>query len=620
MSYLYKQTPLTPKRLSQLRLLISELAQLKNPNHADLLSLLRKYPDPAGGMFAKSDLNQAYKRLLSKGEIKPLPKKTLQLFKKRPIRTLSGVAPVTVLTKPFPCPGQCIFCPSDVRMPKSYLANEPGAQRAERNFFDPYLQTINRLKALYANGHKVTKAEIIVLGGTWSFYPEPYQIWFIKECFHALNDFGTEKEAIEVRKKVKFYESLDRQLREKSYHSFIKDDPKKNEKELKEKAVDGLKLKKNYNQVVQEVYLKPERVLGVSKFQSASWGELEKQQKVNETARVRCVGLVLETRPDNISEAEVVRLRRLGATKTQIGVQSLNDTVLKKNKRGHDVASTRKAFLLLRLAGFKIHAHWMANLYGSSVEADKKDYLKLFQDKDFKPDELKIYPTSLIASAELMQYFKKGLWRPYSQEELLDVLEFALTHTPAYCRLTRVIRDIPSGDIVVGNKKTNFRQIVTDHLSTKGKKLVDIRAREIRDVSFDVDKIKFSVITYPTGVSTEKFLQFTVNVGNEEKLLAFLRLSLPTQGGFIDELKDSAVIREVHVYGRLADIGEKHRDKAQHLGLGTKLIEKAKEIAKKSGYKKLAVISAVGTREYYRKRGFKDGGLYQVASLTSLKS
>ncbi len=615
MSYLYKQAPLTPERLRQLELLISELAQIDKPNNADLLSLLRRYPDPIGGMFSKSDLNRGYQKLLKEKKIKPLSKKTLQLFKKRPIRTLSGVAPVTVLTKPFPCPGQCIFCPSDVRMPKSYLADKPGAQRAERNFFDPYLQTINRLKALYANGHKVTKTEIIVLGGTWSFYPEPYQIWFIKECFRALNDFGTEKEAIEVRKKVKFYESLDRQLREKSYHSFIKDNPKENEKELKEKVVDGLKLEKNYNQVVQEVYLQPEKELGIDAFQSSTWTELEKQQKVNETAKVRCVGLVLETRPDNISEDEVIRLRKLGATKTQIGVQSLDDEVLKKNKRGHDVASTRKAFRLLRLAGFKIHAHWMANLYGSDVELDKKDYLKLFSDPDFKPDELKIYPTSLIASAELMQYFKKGLWRPYSQEELLDVLEFALTHTLPYCRLTRVVRDIPSSDIVVGNKKTNFRQIVTDHISTQGKKLRDIRAREIRGADFNVDKIKFSVVTYPTEVSTEKFLQFTVDVGGEEKLLAFLRLSLPTKSSFIDELKDSAIIREVHVYGQLADIGEKHKDKAQHLGLGTKLIKKAKEITKQFGYKKLAVISAVGTREYYRKRGFKDGKLYQVMRL-----
>ena len=612
----FKQKPLDKDRLAQAKRLILALGEIDSPNQADLLSLLRKYPDPVGGMFAKSDLNQAYKQLFDKGEIKPLPKKTLPLFKKRPIRTLSGVAPVTVLTKPFPCPGQCIFCPSDVRMPKSYLADEPGAQRAERNFFDPYLQTLNRLKALATNGHVVEKAELIILGGTWSFYPEDYQVWFIKECFRALNDFGTKKENKEIKKRERFYFELDQKLKKSGYHSFVKDNPKENAAELETKQIDGSDLKVSYNQVVGEVYLKPEKDLGLGKLQSSSWLELEDEQKRNETAKVRCVGLVLETRPDNISKTEVVRLRRLGATKTQIGVQSLNDEVLKKNKRGHDVAATRRAFRLLRLAGFKIHAHWMANLYGSSVKADKKDYLKLFEDDGFKPDELKIYPTSLIASAELMQHYKKGLWRPYSETELLEVLEFALTHTPPYCRLTRVVRDIPSTDIVVGNKKTNFRQIVTDHIDAIDKQVVDIRAREIRQTAFDVQKIKLNVIDYFTSVSQEKFLEFVVDTYEGEKLLAFLRLSLPKVENFMNELKGkTAMIREIHVYGRLAGLGQRDKDKAQHLGLGTKLIEKAKVIAKEAGYEKLAVISAVGTREYYRKREFKDVGLYQVVRL-----
>lgn len=613
MQFLYKQKPLTDKRLNQAKKLIVALGKIDQPNQADFLNLLRKYSDPVGGMFAKSDLNRAYTKLLDLGQIKPLPKKTLILFKKRPVRTLSGVAPVTVLTKPFPCPGECIFCPSDVRMPKSYLADEPGAQRAERNFFDPYLQTLNRLKALAANGHLVDKAELIILGGTWSFYPEKYQIWFVKECFRALNDFASPREKNQVKKRLEFYKQLDEKLQTKNLPVIVSDSPEKRKVAFADKKIDGEKLKQNYNQVVSKNYLEPEKELGLDRLQSASWTELELEQKKNETAKVRCVGLVLETRPDNISETEVIRLRRLGATKTQIGVQSLDDEVLLKNKRGHDVATTRRAFRLLRLAGFKIHAHWMANLYGSDVAKDKKDYLKLFTDQDFKPDELKIYPTSLIASAELMQYFKKGLWQPYDFKQLLEVLEFALTHTPPYCRLTRVVRDIPATDIVVGNKKTNFRQIVTDHISTQGKKLVDIRAREIRQTKFSPDKIKFDVIDYDTSVSQEKFLEFVVETDEGEKLLAFLRLSLLKKESFIDELKGkTALIREIHVYGRLTGLGQRDKDKAQHLGLGTKLIEKAKKIAKEAGYEKLAVISAVGTREYYRRRGFQDVGLYQV--------
>jgi len=611
MTQFYQRTPLTEARLTQARKLIDQLALIERPSHADLLVLLRRFPDPAGGMFAKSTLNQVYQRLLAAKKVTPLTKTTLYLFKKKPMRTLSGVAPITVLTKPFPCPGQCIFCPSDIRMPKSYLASEPGAQRAERNFFDPYLQTIHRLQALVANGHMVEKAELIVLGGTWSFYPEKYQIWFIKECFRALNEFASKKVESTIMALEKQYVALSQKLKQAGYHSLVKKDPQDNQVELAEKQINGQKLVQRYNQVVNQIYLEPERKLGIDRLQSADWLSLEKEQKRNETARVRCVGLVLETRPDNIDEAEVSRLRRLGATKVQIGVQSLNDIVLKKNKRGHKVAATAKAFKLLRLAGFKIHAHWMANLYGSSVAKDKADYLKLFTDSRFKPDELKIYPTSLIASAELMQYYKKGLWRPYSHQQLFDVLQFALTHTPTYCRLTRIVRDIPSPDIVVGNKKTNFRQIVTDRLVRLDKKMQDIRAREIRSTPFKIDRIKFTIVTYKTDISEEKFLQFLVETEMGEKLLAFLRLSLLKIESFIDELKGAAIIREIHVYGRATALGQKDKDKAQHLGLGKKLITKAEEIAKQMGYRKLAVISAVGTREYYRKRGFIDGEMYQ---------
>ncbi len=193
------------------------------------------------------------------------------------------------------------------------------------------------------------------------------------------------------------------------------------------------------------------------------------------------MGLVVETRPDHISEEEVLRIRRLGATKVQIGIQSLDDDVLRLNKRGHTVAETRRAFKLLRQAGFKIHAHWMPNLYGSSPERDIADYQHLFADPDFRPDELKIYPCSLIESAELMQHYQAGRWRPYSEDELLSLLVACFEQTPEYCRLTRVVRDIPSTDIVAGDLTTNFRQRVETELERQGKRSADIRAREIRE-------------------------------------------------------------------------------------------------------------------------------------------
>lgn len=608
--------------IEQLVPLLQKLENIVHFSPKVISKVTKKYPRTGGGTFSKTQILAGYRGLAGTHGLKPFDKNFVKKIQMKPMRTSSGVAPITVLTKPFPCPGKCIFCPSDIRMPKSYLSDEPGAQRAERNYFDPYLQTYTRLDALDAMGHQVDKAELIILGGTWSFYPEAYQIWFIKECFRALNDFGKRDD----RKKIRdLYKKRIKTLETKNEFA-LSSDPEKNKAKLRSSELKGVKLTKKYNQVISEMYVAPEKKLGLDTYQTATWEELEEQQKINETGAIRNVGLVIETRPDNISEKEVLRIRRFGCTKAQIGVQSLQDSVLEKNHRGHDVAATRRAFRLLRQAGFKIHAHWMANLYGSDVEMDKKDYEMLFHDLDFKPDELKLYPCSLIESAELMSYYEKGLWKPYTDQELLDVLSYCLSHTPLFCRLTRIIRDIPSQDIVVGNKKTNFRQIAELSLEKLGKKSQDIRAREIGRNEFDKSQVSLEITEYETSISREYFLQFVAPVKNdslshnsvknrENRLLAFLRLSLPNEASFIGELANSAIIREVHVYGRATQIGSDGEGQAQHSGFGTQLIDNAKKIARENGYEKLSVISAIGTKEYYRKRGFKDGDLYQICKI-----
>ncbi|MDH5533647.1 MAG: tRNA uridine(34) 5-carboxymethylaminomethyl modification radical SAM/GNAT enzyme Elp3 [Candidatus Pacebacteria bacterium] len=592
------------KHQDQMIKLIKLMLSQKDWDKKSYSKVIKKFTKEDGRLYSKDELIFSYKQLVGTNDIPEYDEKFLNKIKMKPVRTGSGVTPVTVLTKPFPCPGKCIFCPSDIRMPKSYLSDEPGAQRAERNWFDPYLQVYNRLQALKNIGHKVEKVELIILGGTWSYYPENYQIWFIKECFRALNEFGNKDGRGQI---LSTYNSLSDRLT-------LSSDPIANQKKLESRQIKG-EDDQNYNQVIDDNYLEPEKELGLDKVQTATWEELECEQVINETASARSVGLVIETRPDHISEKEVIRVRRLGCTKTQIGVQSLSDDVLKKNKRGHNVAATRRAFKLLRLAGFKIHAHMMANLYGSTPENDIEDFKKLFSDPDFKPDELKLYPCSLIASAELMQYYNKGLWKPYSYDELLDVLSSSIKATPEYCRLTRVIRDIPSTDIVVGNKLTNFRQIAEDKLKKIGEESIDIRAREIRGETFKEEEVELKITDYKTSVSDEKFIQYIVKRHGKEKILAFLRLSLPSEEQFIDELKGSAMIREIHVYGGVVNIGEQSGGKVQHLGLGTKLIEKAKQFSKEAGYKKLNVISAIGTKEYYRKKGFTDGDLYQYLDL-----
>ncbi|MEO0563857.1 MAG: tRNA uridine(34) 5-carboxymethylaminomethyl modification radical SAM/GNAT enzyme Elp3 [Chloroflexota bacterium] len=382
----------------------------------------------------------------------------------------------------------------------------------------------------------------------------------------------------------------------------------------------GVEPGRTYNQVVQEVYKDEMRrsrelaaLAGVAETRSpvdefATWHELEAAHHFNETADCRCVGLVIETRPDHISAEEVLRVRRLGCTKVQIGFQSLDDDVLRLNKRGHDVAATRRAVKLLRAAGFKIHAHWMPNLYGSDVENDLRDYERMFDDPDFRPDELKIYPCSLIESAELMRVYQRGDWQPYTHEQLLEVVTGVLQRTPEYCRLTRVIRDIPSTDIVDGNTHTNFRQMAEQAMAKRGERSADIRAREVRHKTVGRDELHLDEQHYTASTGDEVFLQY---ITDEREIAGFLRLSLPTGERLTPELDSAAMVREVHVYGQAVNVGEAGEGHAQHSGLGTALLERAAEIARERGYTSLAVISAVGTRGYYRSRGFTDGTLYQ---------
>lgn len=552
--------------------------------------ILRNHPRDGAGIFSRNNLVEGY-RYLSEVAGTEVDQKVLDRIKMRPTRTISGVTPVTVLTKPFPCPGKCIFCPNDVRMPKSYLRDEPGAQRAERNSFDPYLQTYNRLLALHNIGHNTSKVELIVLGGTWSFYPESYQIWFVKRCFDAMNDFGVE----DNRDKVKVQ------------NDFEEADKAPNRK------IDGGR--KSYNQIINEVVHNKGKRL-ISETEMTTWESLESAHKLNENAKSRCVGLVIETRPDWINETEIIKFRRLGATKIQIGIQSLDDKVMELNKRGHGRKETENAIRLLRLGGFKIHAHWMPNLYGSTVENDILDYNRLWE-KQIQPDELKVYPTSIISNTGLYDLYKKGEYKPYTYEELLKVMTEIMPMTPRYCRLTRIVRDIPSTDIVAGNKLTNFRQIAELELERTEKKCQCIRCREIKGKSIREEDLELEKIEYMTEVGKEIFLSFKTK--SEDKIIGFLRLSLPkkllVKNHFIEELRDSAMIREVHVYGSVVDVGIKQSQKSQHLGIGTKLVKLAEKLASEDKYHKISVISAIGTREYYKKLGFVLGKLYMVKNI-----
>ena len=537
---LWRETHLlTPDKKDLARAVLDQIRRGR-----DVTQTLRDHPLKDGGYLNKSMLVSIYNELVAAGEMDP-DSHLLERIRMKPMRTLSGVTTVTVLTKPYPCPGKCIFCPTDVRMPKSYLPDEPGAMRAVEHQFDPYAQVRSRITQLESLGHPTDKIELLILGGTWSSYKRDYQEWFVKRCFDAMNDLTPEP-------------------------------------------------------------LSPgERGLAE--------GQLVEAHTYNETTHHRNVGLVIETRPDEITPDEIRWLRHLGVTKVQMGAQSLDDRILEMNKRGHDVECTRKATALLRAAGFKIVLHWMPNLHGATPESDREDFARLWN--DFCPDEIKIYPNQLLANAELYEYWQRGEFKPYTTQELIDLIADIKPSIPRYCRVNRVIRDIPSTNVVAGNRRTSLRQDVQVELKRRGTKCQCVRCREVKGKSVSTESLQLDDLVYQAGAAQEHFVSY---VTRDDKLAGFVRLSLPgkdsPQTG-ISDLDGAALIREVHVYGQSLPVGAEKDGAAQHVGLGTRLLEEAERVARANGFKQMAVISAVGTRGYYLRRGFERGELYLTKKL-----
>lgn len=525
----------------------------------------------------------------------------------KPRRTASGVATITVITRPHTCSSNCIYCPCDLRMPKSYLANEPACQRAELTFFDPYVQVAARLQALHQMGHSTDKVELIVLGGTWSDYPESYQYWFIKELFRALNEWPNSPSHIQER--LNWYTSFGLQNSEEALSSFVA--------EQQAAVFDDTA---TYNQAFHKLYDTSQPHQNAWSQMQSTYDELVEQQHVNETAAARVVGLVIETRPDTITPDNLRMFRQLGCTKIQIGIQSTRQEILDTNQRQMSVAQIKRAFSLIRLYGFKIHSHLMVNLLGATPEADKQDFKTFVTDPGFLPDEIKLYPCALVSGTQLVQKYREGAWQPYAKDELVDVLVQDVLATPPYVRISRMIRDISATDILVGNKHTNLRQMVEQELATEdvASRVQEIRFREINQQQVRTAELTLQDFVYTTAVSDEHFLQW---VTADNKIAGFCRLSLPhwdkLTAGACDVTANEllvqpgqAMIRELHVYGQALSLGSEGMS-AQHQGLGQKLLAKASSIAADAGYTSLNVISSIGTRAYYRAQGFTDAGLYQ---------
>ena len=549
---------LPPEKMAQARRALEDV-RLGKP----LGAALRKYSWNDAPLH-KSALVAVYQQLIESGEWEP-DEALLAAIRLKPVRTLSGVTTVTVLTKPYPCPGKCIFCPDDIRMPKSYLPDEPGAMRALEHNFDPHAQVQSRLDALTAVGHPTDKIELLILGGTFSSYRRDYQAWFVLRCFDVMN---------------------------KVVHNRAHGDHTP--------APDAIAL----GETLEKDSVTP----AVSVLRS-----LTEAHSLNESAPHRNVGLVVETRPDEITPDELAWFRTLGVTKVQMGVQSLNDHLLEINQRGHTVVQVHRAVALLRAAGFKIVLHWMPNLLGATPESDRADFPHLWE--GLCPDEIKIYPTQLLENAPLYEIWKRGEYQPYTTDELVHLIADVKPSIPRYCRVNRIIRDIPSTHVVSGNKRTSLRQDVQVEMARRGTHCDCIRCREVRGEKVKPATLRLHDMVYHPDGAEEHFLSF---VTPEDQIAGFLRLSLPgadSPATGLAELNGAAIIREVHIYGQSLAVGTEQSGAAQHTGLGTRLLAEAGNLARAKGYRRMAVIAAVGTRYYYLERGFERGELYLVNML-----
>lgn len=471
----------------------------------------------------------------------------LHLLQLKPVRTLSGVAVIAAMTSPAPCPhGLCVPCPggpsSKFNSPQSYMGAEPAARRAFENNFDPYKQVGSRLRQLSEIGHPIEKAELIVMGGTYTSRTLCYQEWFVKRAIEAMNDFYST------------------QWREgKGYVS------------------------------------------------------LEDVQSANESARIRNVGITIETRPDWTEVEHIDTILGLGATKVEIGVQSTYDFILAGIQRGHTVKKSVEANTRLRDCGLKVGFHMMPGLPGSTNESDLYMFRTLFEDERFKPDYLKIYPTLVTEGTQLHGMWELGNYEPLEVEEAVEMFAKVKSILPKWVRLQRIQRDIPAYQVLAGIRKSDIRELSKRRLLEMGGKCRCIRCREVGHRKLPANEplnIELTAEKYEACGGLEHFISF--EDAQRDILIGFIRLRFP-HAPHRQELTGAALVRELHVYGSMVAPGESAgATQWQHRGYGEELLSQAEETARCAGYGKVAVISGIGVRDYYRKFGYGREGPYMT--------
>jgi len=489
-------------------------------------------------------------QILSAARDEDEKQKVLAMLQLKPVRTISGVAVIAAMTSPAPCPhGLCVPCPGGIdskfHSPQSYMGAEPAARRAFENNFDPYLQVSSRLSQLSQIGHPVEKAELILMGGTYTARTVCYQEWFVKRAIEAMNDFYGEKWRPE----------------------------------------------KNYVTLVDV-------------------------QSANERARIRNVGITVETRPDWLENESIDKILEIGATKVEIGVQSTYDFILAGIRRGHTVAESAAANMRLRDSGLKVGFHMMPGLPGSSVESDMRMFKRIFEDERFMPDYLKIYPTLVTEGTQLHGMWELGNYAPLEVQEAIDLLADIKAILPKWVRLQRIQRDIPAYQVLAGIRKSNIRQLAKERLLERGGKCRCIRCREVGHTGLSgvvPENIQLNIEEYNACGSQESFISFEDS--EKDVLIGFIRLRFPF-APHRKELEGAALVRELHVYGSMVVPGISARNSQwQHRGFGEELLLCAQEKAQSAGYGKIAVTSAIGVRDYYRKFGYVRDGPYMTKKL-----
>ena len=536
----------------------------------------------AVGTLDKEALSKLKVRLVKKYNLKNVPTdvdiflETGKFLQSKPMRTLSGVAPLALMTAPFACPhGKCLYCPGGPNsafgdVPQSYTGHEPSTLRGIRNFYDPYLIVFNRLEQFVVTGHLPQKTEIIVQGGTFPALPLEYQDGFITYALKAMYDFGD-----------KFYDG--KNVRWNEFKDFF--------------------------ELPGEIG-SPERKKSIHAKEFAMKGTtfLEVEQARNESAKIRCVALCVETKPDWCFEEHIDQMLKLGTTRVEMGVQCLREEVMKMTHRGHTLEDVKKATELMRNALLKVGYHMMPGLPGMTKEMDQEDYKELFSNPMYLPDAVKIYPTSVMKGTGLHGLWKVGKYTPLSADEAANIIVEAKKHIPTWCRVMRVERDIPSTVIDAGPKLTNMRQLVEHKMKEKSLKCRCIRCREPRHQTVDWESVKLVRVDYEASGGQEVFLSYEDT--KNDLLLGFCRLRIVPKSHRQEIPPNSAGIRELHVYGSATALGEAG-ESVQHRGLGRKLMAEAERIAKEEfNCNKILVISGIGVKEYYEMLGYKHDGVY----------